>query len=685
MDLQSLAPDELRMFIEEAQEQVQFLDEGIIRLEKEPNDLELLNGIFRAAHTLKGSSSMIGFTPMAQLTHSMEDVLDRVRKHTLSVTPELVDALLRGLDGLKHLCQNVSEPEVAAFDVSSQVIGLTEVGGQESHGAQTPAAAAGGEAAFDRDPQIRVRADEALANGLVVYRTSVRITTTEWAAVRSLQVVSALADAGILIISEPSKEDIEQERAGTHLHALVASTWSEDAIRGELSAIEDIEVIGLSVWEPAESTSSTSSADPSETGNAGDLGSSRVDALQTVRIDVATLDSLMNMVGELVIDRTRLAQISRALSSVHKEDEMVGHLTTTTSHLAKVVDELNQKMMQARMLPVGMLFNKFPRMVRDLSRSLEKNVDFVIDGAETEIDRSVIDKIKDPIVHILRNAVDHGVEGPEERVAAGKPASARIRLAAHQEQGHIFITISDDGRGINPQRVREVAVKRGVLSTEAAERLSDRETLDLIFEAGFSTARTTTEVSGRGVGMDVVQRSIAELGGAISVETGIGVGTTLVLRLPLTLATFRGLLVSAEGSAFAIPLSFVQETLRMNEESTQSVMGSEVLNLRGHALPLLRLDAESLLCKDVGSATNTRFVVVLRSDNRLLGLVVDNLLEQQEVVVKPIGRLASRVRGIAGASILGDGRVALILDITSLLRASSLGAATSTELERIAA
>lgn len=700
MDIGSTASEELRMFIEEAQEQVQLLDEGIIRLEKEPDDVDLLNSIFRAAHTLKGSSSMIGFDTMAQLTHTMEDVLDRVRKHSLEVTPELVDALLGSLDGLKELCQNVNDPDAAAVDVTGLVADMTGLLDQGS-GQKESASATDAAASFDLDPQAQDRIDEASAQGQVVYSVNARITSDDWAAVRSLQVVSALLGAGDVIKSDPSQEQIEQENARGDIQVLVATTWDEDALRNALSDIADVELTSLAPWQPGEAAAvpartealadveSVESIEAAEatglpTTAAAVAAADKIDSPQTVRIDVATLDSLMNMVGELVIDRTRLAQISRAMSSAHKEEEMVDHLTTTTSHLIKVVDELNQEMMQARMLPVGMLFNKFPRMVRDLARSLGKDIDFVIAGAETEIDRSVIDKIKDPIVHMLRNGIDHGIEKPEERVAAGKPPGATLQLSAHQEQGNIYITIKDDGRGIDARRVKETAVKRGILTTEAAERLPDHEAVQLIFEAGFSTARETTEVSGRGVGMDVVQRSITELGGAISTETELGKGTTFMLRLPLTLATFPGLLVSAGGSAFAIPISFVQETLQLDEGATQKIMGSEVLNLRGQALPLLRLDAETLLGKDVGSSESPRFVVVLKSDNRFLGLVVENLLEQQEVVVKPIGALVTYVRGVAGASILGDGRVALILDITSLLRASSLASGGAVEQERIA-
>ena len=689
-NLNGPSAEDMRMFLQEAEEQIQLLDEDIIRIEKEADDVELLQEIFRAAHTLKGSSSMIGFHAMAQLTHAMEDILDRVRKRSLTVTPELVDALLQGLDGLKQLREGFAQGGDVSLDVSTLVDAMLDAA--DGPGDATQAEAGGSlEGAVASDPKVRTSAEAALAKGLAVYRVSATLLPAcEWPAVRGFQILAQLGSLGEVLFSFPSAADIEREQMQRELHALFATATKQEAIQSAISGIEDVEKASLEPWtsRPASETSQSGSMDEdvfsalrSATSQA-ELGGPKLEVRQTVRIAVETLDSLMNVVGELVIDPTRVSQISRNLSARYREDETVGELATTTTHMSKVVEDLNERMMKARMLPVGLLFNKFPRMVRDLARSLAKDVDFVIEGADTELDRSVIERIQDPLLHLLRNAVDHGIEKSEDRTAAGKPAAARIRLAAHHEQGHIYITISDDGQGIDARRVRAAAVQRALMSAEAVERLSEAEALELIFEPGISTASATTEVSGRGVGMDVVQKSITDLGGLITFDTALGKGTIFTLRLPLTLATFRGLLVSVQGTAYAIPLSYVQETVMLEREAIQRVMGNEVLNLRDRAMPLLRLNSQTLVARNEGSGSDGKFVVVLRSDSKLLALAVDDLLDQQDVVVKPIMRLASGNRGISGASILGDGRVALILDIASLMRSSVLGASSLVELER---
>jgi two-component system chemotaxis sensor kinase CheA len=368
-----------------------------------------------------------------------------------------------------------------------------------------------------------------------------------------------------------------------------------------------------------------------------------------------------------VIDRTRIKQISRDLSGERGDDESIRALSDTSSHIVKVVDELNESMMQVRMLPVGLLFNKFPRLVRDLARSTGKKVDLTLEGQDTEIDRSVIEKIKDPLVHLIRNAVDHGVQTPEERTAIGRPEMGRIKLSARHDQGYIVMTLEDDGGGIDPQVMREAALKKGIITAQTAERMSDAEALDLIFEPGLSTAKKTTEVSGRGVGMDVVRRDIEGLNGMVKVTTALGQGTTFTLRLPLTLATFQGLLVESTHTVYAIPLSYVQETVRPDSCSINTVMGKRVINLRGTVMPLVSL---SDVCGASSSNGQERdpYVVVVKAGERPVAVEVDDLVEQQEIVVKSLGNYTGRSRGIAGASILGDGKVVLILDVATLMK-----------------
>ena len=396
-----------------------------------------------------------------------------------------------------------------------------------------------------------------------------------------------------------------------------------------------------------------------------------------MRVDVEVLDELMNLVGELVIDRTRVEQITRVLSSRYKEDGEVRALGETSTHIIKVVDELHESMMQVRMLPVGVLFSKFPRLVRDLSRGMGKDVSLVVDGEDTEIDRSVIEEIKDPLVHLIRNAIDHGVETAAERTAVGKPETAVVRLSARHAQGQIVITTEDDGRGIDEQAVLDAAVRKGSISAEAADRLSSAEVLELIFAPGLTTAEQTTEVSGRGVGMDIVRRNIESLSGRVEVTTRPGEGSTFTLHLPLTLATFRGLLVDSAGTVYAIPLNYVQETVRPDGSALRTVTGQQVVNLRGTVMSLLRLDDElrqNGKASDVAEEDGQCFLVVVKASDaekdRPVAIAVDALIDQQEVVVKSLSGYLGRARGIAGASILGDGQVVLILDIPVLIKAA---------------
>jgi two-component system chemotaxis sensor kinase CheA len=432
------------------------------------------------------------------------------------------------------------------------------------------------------------------------------------------------------------------------------------AVTGALEAPEEeTRPIGVSRRDP---TDQREDQRERERGKAG-VGT------RMVRVDIGRLDEMMNLVGELVIDRGRLAQVLRELSGRLSGDPALDSLAEIAQHLGRVSDDLQEQVMLARLLPIENVFNRFPRMVRDLARKSGKQVRFIVEGEQTGLDRSVIDEIGDPLLHLLRNAVDHGVEPPAERRAAGKSPEATVRLAARHEENHIVIEVADDGRGIDPRRVRESAVRKGLLSPEAAARLSDEEAINLIFAPGFSTAERVTDVSGRGVGMDVVRTNIEKIGGSVRVQTQVGAGTTFVITLPLTLAIIRALLVRVGEAVFTIPLSSVQETLRVRTDAIRTVHQREVVLIRGQALPLVRLadlfggrgrSAEP-------AASDGRYVVVVRSGRTELGLVVDRLIGEQEVVIKSIGGVLGEVDGIAGATILGDGRVSMIVDVPKVV------------------
>ncbi|MFA7248625.1 MAG: chemotaxis protein CheA [Dehalococcoidia bacterium] len=690
-----ISADELKVFMQEAESLLELLDEDIVRLEQQEESDELLQEIFRAAHTLKGSSGMLGFEAMAHLTHAMEDLLDRVRKKTLVVSPAIIDALLMSLDGLKILRDNITTGDETPIDVEPIVEALHAAATGEA-GPVAPAARASLASAMAADPALAARAASAAAEGRTPYVITVHIRPeSDWAAVRCFQVLNTLDRTGEVIHSVPTQAEIEAEHVERTIEVLFATGDDPDELRATLSGVEDTQDVSVVPWvagaapvpvaEPAPDTGPAAAnvveLAPARKSKAAQeslaSAAQRVEGLQTtVRIDVEQLDSMMNMVGELVIDRTRVSQLSRLLGARFKDDEYVRSLGETATHIEKVVDELHENMMRVRMLPVGLLFSKFPRLVRDLARSMGKNIRLEIEGEDTEIDRSVIEKIKDPLVHLIRNAADHGVEPLEDRRAAGKPELSILRLVARHEQGQIAISLEDDGRGIDADGVKAKAVERGLVSAERAARMSDQEAVALIFEPGLSTAAATTEVSGRGVGMDIVRRDIEALKGHVEVETEPGRGTVFRLRLPLTLATIRGLLVSCGSTTYAIPLNYVQETLRPDVGQLKTVSGRSVLSLRTRnaVMSMIWLD-ESLGVDEERTAPRADpYVVVVRTGEgdheRPVAIAVDRLIDQQDIVVKSLSGYLGRARGIAGASILGDGQVVLIVDIASLIKAS---------------
>ncbi|MBM4445488.1 MAG: chemotaxis protein CheA, partial [Chloroflexi bacterium] len=392
---------------------------------------------------------------------------------------------------------------------------------------------------------------------------------------------------------------------------------------------------------------------------------------QSVRVDVRVLDNLMNMVEELVIDRSRMVQINRVLESKYGDDRLIRDLSQTSHHIVKVINELQQDVMRVRMVPVGTLFGSFPRLVRDLARQENKALSFVVEGEETELDRTIIEKIRDPLVHLLRNAVDHGVESPEERRAAGKSETAIVRLCAYQEEGHIVIILEDDGRGIDTARVREASVEKGLIAADDAARLADPDAMSLIFLSGVSTTETANEISGRGVGLDVVKANIEALGGSVRVESKVGQGARFTIVLPLTVAVIQGLMVSSGRTTYIMPLSGVLEILRMGPGDIKTIKGREVIRLRDRIIPLVRIETVRCIEGPASSDEAARIIVVAGDERKAVGVVVDGLVDQQEFVVKPLNKYLANARALAGATILGDGRVGLVVDMPTLIRAST--------------
>ena len=676
-----LTPEETEVFLQEADEHITRLDECLVQLEKSDADPALMQEIFRSAHTLKGSAGAIGHQAMAAVTHEMETVLDGLRHGKLPVTPELVDTLLAGLDVLRAMVGEVKTRQSSNVEYASLVADLKALHDRPGDGREV-AGGGSGRAALPAEATAtisRLAAEGAVAPS-AVWVVVARIAADSVApGGRALQVLMVLGQAGRLLWSRPVIEDLDDAWAGHEVVALIADADAA-ALSQLIGAISEVtctvvpyeaqEAVAEAVVGPAAAPRPPVESEPaprpatnaaSAAEAAGSDGKTR-----WVRTSVERLDKLMNLVGELVTDRNRLYQVRTQMTTGGNVEDLIDYLGDAISHLSGITDQLQDEIMRARMVPVSQVFNKFPRLVRALARELGKQVDLVIEGQDTELDRSVIELIGDPLVHLIRNAVDHGIERVEERLAAGKPPTGRILLSARSEESHIIVTVQDDGKGISPDTIRRVAVERGVLDAEAAQRLSDSEAIDLIFASGFSTAKQVTELSGRGVGMDVVRTNVERLNGSVRVDSVLGRGTTFELRLPLTLAIMPALLVSVHAQTYAIPLASVMSTLKIRKEQVSTVLHRGVMTLRDRVLPLLWL--EEFFLWGNGQADREYYVVAIRWGESQVGLVVDGLLGQQQIVVKPLGYQMGDTPGIAGGTIMGDGTVALILDVPSLVQ-----------------
>jgi two-component system, chemotaxis family, sensor kinase CheA len=687
-----ISPEELKVFMEEAEEHIQLLDEDLIKLENEGNNPELLQEIFRAAHTLKGSSAMLGHERMAEVTHAMESLLDKLRNKKIAVNTRIIDALLFGLDALKVLKNEINSQRESDIDIASIVRQLNESAEAKAGDADATPAQARQDAVKKQGKLITLnkgaekKIDEALKRGesAFIIRASIN-PSSEWMAVRSLQICNELATMGDLIASNPSLTDIENEKVSAEFTAVVCCLRKADEIENTLKLISDIEAVVIAPYgseaatqllQPGTAEVKTQLEQPvqkaeqkadQKTEMKTLVAGNKTEAMNSIRVDVKVLDNLMNMVEELVIDRSRISQVGRMLEGKYPDDELVSDLGDTSNHIIKVINELYQDIMKVRMVPISLVFSKFPRLVRDLAQKQHKNLDFVIKGESTELDRTIIEKIQDPLIHLLRNSVDHGIETPEERKAKGKPERALLRLEAYQEEGHIVIRLEDDGRGIDARKVRDSAVKKGFLTAEAAAKLGDSEAIDLIFASGMSTAEKTTDVSGRGVGLDIVRINIERLNGNVMLDTKLNQGTVFTLKLPLTVAVFQGLVVTVSGSSYIVPLVSVMETIKVRKEDIKTIQKKEVMLLRDTIVPLMRMS------KVMGTKTETagkteEYVLVVKAGDRAAGIIVDELKEQMEFVIKSLGKYLGELKGIAGATILGDGEVALILDIPTLIR-----------------
>lgn len=667
--------DELELFLEEVNEHLQAMEAGILGLEQGA-DPDVLNVTFRAAHTLKALAGTIKHQRMAELTHTMETLFDMMRDGRLATSSSVVDDLLATMDTLKALRDEIVTLRPSGADVAAVLKRLQVV---ISSGPQQAAVTAvrgkrkgGGD---DLTPEQRAEASRLQTEGFRLYEVVVSSKPDAFApAARLSQAALALMEVGQVITQRPTLSDLAKGQHNNRLWLILAAQCAETAINQLLAEVSDLAGYAVEAYslEAATAPEAPPAAPPSATAvgappAAGDLG---VD--KTVRISVERLDNLMNLVGELVTNHTRLLQIENSLRAQYGRDGTVSDLADMSAHVGRVIDQLQEEVMRARMLPISHLFGKLPRLVRDVARAAGKQVDLIIEGEATELDRSLIEVIGDPLIHLLRNAVDHGIETPERRLAAGKPATGKVRLTAAHVEGQILITVEDDGQGIDPNKVRAAAVKRGLITEEEAAQLSDADAIDLIFRPNLSTAEQVTSVSGRGVGMDVVRSNVERLSGSVVVDSQVGVGTTFRVTLPLTLAIVQTMLVAVGDTVYAVPLAGIIDSLYLVDSMIQTVKGSPTVRWRDSVLPLLDLRQffhHPRMARQLDG--NSKPAIVTVSWGKLYaGLVVDRIIGNQEVVVKSLSPIVGKVPGLLGGAILGDGRIALIVDVPGLISAA---------------
>lgn len=632
-DMQEIMED----FLIEAFEMVDQLDQDLVELESNPEDLELLNRIFRVAHTIKGSSSFLNFDILTSLTHNMEDVLNKARRDELKITPDVMDVVLLSVDLMKALLQAIRDSGTDAnsgIDISDAVTKLQAIS-QGSAGGESSETAAPAAPKEEAKPAAQSDSSNPLADE----------PDKDYANMSSAEV-----EAEIERLLQKRQEADKQMRA-------------QKKASGQAS---DIQAPKAPAEAPTPAPAKASPKAEAKPAAGKDEGKVATSVEQTVRVDVRRLDNLMNLIGELVLGKNRLIKIYGDVEERYDGEKFLEELNQVVSSISSVTTDLQLAVMKTRMQPVGKVFNKFPRMVRDLSRELKKSIDLVITGEETELDKSIVEEIGDPLIHIIRNSCDHGVESPEDRKALGKPEIGRVDLKAYNEGNHIVIEITDDGKGLDAEMLKLKAIEKGLISEKEADSMTDKEAFGIIFQPGFSTAKTISNVSGRGVGMDVVKTNVEKLNGIIEIDSEKGVGTTFKLKIPLTLAIIQALLVGAQEEYYAIPLSSVIETVRIGQDEIYSVDGKSVLRLRDEVLSLVRL-ADIFGVDSVLETASEVYVVIIALAEQKIGVIVDYLIGQEEVVIKSLGYYLKSTRGIAGATVRGDGKITLIVDVAAMM------------------
>ena len=693
----------LEIFIDESEEHLQTLSDCIMVLEKEPDNKDTINEVFRAAHSLKGMAGTMGFKRMQHLTHDMENVFQEVRSDHIKVTSGMIDLLFKCLDALEGYVDNIKSTSDEGTEDNEVIIkelndfiakteGAEETGNTETSEAKEAAPEStqeekAGQEKIELTNDEKKAIREAESNGQHIYVMTVHIQKDcLLKAARAFLVFKAVEDFGQILVYRPSSQDIEDEKFEFEFSFFLASEESEDKIVAVAKAVSEIEKVDAEEihldeyvkeaeaqeeQQAKEATAEQKEA-PAEAPKAAEKKAPAANAKKqtnakpvtgrTVRVDIEKLDALMNQVSELIIAKNSLVSISSNESGEYQNQSFHEQI----EYLERITTNLHESVMKVRMVPIESVVNKFPRMIRDLSRKLGKKMELYMTGEDTELDRTVVDQIGDPLQHLLRNSADHGLEDNATRVERGKPEVGSIFLKAFQEGNNVIIEVGDDGNGIDVAAVRDKAVERGVITAEQAENMSQKEIINILFLPSFSMAKKITDISGRGVGLDVVKSNIEALGGDVEVRTQLGEGTTFIVRLPLTLAIIQALMVEIRDEKYAIALGSIAniESIPVNE--IKYVQAQEVIHLRGAVIPLIRLD-QVLDMEEKQEEPENLTVVIVKKGDSLAGLVVDNLIGQQEIVIKSLGKYINNNKIISGATILGDGEVALILDVNTLM------------------
>ncbi|WP_022773917.1 chemotaxis protein CheA [Butyrivibrio sp. AE2015] len=707
----------LSVFLDEAKEHLQSLNDNIMTLEQDPENEDCINEIFRSAHSMKGMAGTMGYTRMQNLTHDMEDVFSDVRGGKIKIKSADIDVLLQCLDAIQGYVDNITENQDEGTDEHQNIIkALADIRNGGGGGGAAPAAAAapaesapaaeasaapadgpadGADGSSDYrairlDPSVKSTLEEAKSQGKKIYGVTVHIQEScILKAARGFLVFKGLEEIGEIAVSEPNTQDIEDEKFDFSFSLILITDESKEKVEEIVKAVSEVETCECGEYDPsgakpaeekaeaAPAAEASAASKPAESkpaapaenkpaaagaGGAGAGGKKPVGkpvVNRTVRVDIEKLDVLMNLVSELIIAKNSL------ISAANTSGVSNGNVNEQIEYLESVTTNLHESVMKVRMVPIESVLQKFPRMIRDLNKTLGKKMELTMTGEDTEMDRTVVDEIGDPLMHLIRNSADHGIESADLRAQRGKPEVGQIFLHAFQDGNSVVIEVGDDGNGIDAEAVKNKAIEKGVVSPDQAALLTEKQCVELLFHPGFSTAKQVSEISGRGVGLDVVKSKVESLSGEVTVKTKLGEGSTWVIRLPLTLAIIQALMVIIGEEKYAIPLDSIQSIEDVSPSDIKFVENKEVINLRGSVLPLIRL-SEVLDTESTKDPEEDMVVVIARKGDQLAGLVIDELMGQQEIVIKPLGKYTNKCKLISGATILGDGEIALILDTNSI-------------------